>query len=434
MRMCKRLTGLTLLAAMIAFLFPASLAHSEHDDNGPLLPFPLEYVLRQSYTPRIGAKAMAIADNGAYGFAYAQASDQIAETLALTLCNEKSKYLSLRAATTPPCRVLDSGGKLQPLGLKLDERWQQPAAGKDMPMQKGRKSIIAKRKSKGIILLVHGCNGLGDKIFTDVWGAYFNALGFDLYAPDSFADKRPKEVCGMMSDYPLQQVSDVWRLRVAQTHRNLQELRKNDPGKPIYLWGHSEGGLIVQMVASRVAGIIVSGEECGVIGAPAAVSTNVPLLYIWGEFDQYVNGMGFRITKDSTAKCAKDYASNKPEFALMEGRSHIPWPWNETAEKAISNFLGQQSVGVDAIPNSKKMKKFWKQTKVAKSYRTAKQHRAAAINGSGASYMVWGLDNEEDATQLALFGCARNTSKKVNLFKTGKHVCGVVDVNGSAPK
>jgi pimeloyl-ACP methyl ester carboxylesterase len=421
------------VAVFAALMAVTGLAPQARAEGDALLAFPLEYVLRQWYGPRATPKAMAVAENGAFGFSYGQATGAAAEALALTLCTEKSKFLSLRATSTPVCRIIDSGGKLQSVGFRLDEAWQQAAPGADRPMQKGRKVVVPKNRSKAIILLVHGCNGLGDKVFTDAWGAYFNALGFDLYAPDSFADKRPKEVCGTMSDYPLQQVSDVWRLRVAQTHRTLQELQKKNPDKPIYLWGHSEGGLIVQMITADVAGVIVSGEECGAIGAPAAFGPKVPLLYIWGEFDQYVNGVGYRITKDSTKKCATDYASNKPEFALMEGRSHIPWPWNDAAQKAIAAFLGQTPLKVSAIPTTRKMKKLWKQTKVAKSYRSAKRHRAAAINGAGLSYMVWGLDNEEDATQLALFGCARAISSKTNVFKTGQHLCTVIDVNGKAP-
>ncbi len=75
----------------------------------------------------------------------------------------------------------------------------------------------------------------------------------------------------------------------------------------------------------------------------------------------------------------------------------------------------------------------WKRIKPDKRYRKSQPHRAAAISNGGYAYMVWGLDNVEDATQLALFGCARNASKKTNLFKSGKHLCAVVDVNGKAP-
>jgi pimeloyl-ACP methyl ester carboxylesterase len=393
-----------------------------------------EYAYRSIYESKTRNKAMAIADNGAYGFSYGYATVAEAERSALDSCNERSKYLSLRKQQTAACKLLATNATWHLAEYSLDPDWQLPVAGKrDQAMRKGRSYRVGKN-AKGIILLVHGCNGLGDKVFTDIWGAYFNSLGYDLYAPDSFAVKRPKEACGRTDDFTPEQISEIWRLRIAQTHRTLNDLRRNNPGKPIYMWGHSEGGLIVQMIATDIAGIIVSGEECGAVGNPIAASSNVPFLYVWGEFDQFVNGVGYRITAESTAKCSRDYASHKPRFAILAGRSHIPWPWNETAEEAIASFLSQTSKSVASIGLTKRMRNLWKQTNKDRRYRKAAPHRAAAINNAGTSYMVWGLDNEEDAKQLALFGCARNTSKKTNIFRTGKHVCALVDVNGNAPK
>jgi hypothetical protein len=397
--------------------------------------YPQEYAWRMFYAKAQNNKAMAIAENGAMGFSTGQSFLATAEAQAMDTCTAHSKYLSLRQPETPPCRLLTSADKWHLPELQVDSKWQQPSEGKDSPLRKGRKYLVATGTSKAIILHVHGCDGLGFKLFTDVWGAYFNALGYDFYAPDGFVEKRPKPVCGLLGDFPARQISDVWHLRVAQTQRTLAELRKANPGKPIYLWGHSEGGLIVQMIETTVAGIIVSGEECGVVGAPIAASDAVPLLYIWGEFDQYVNGIGFRITSASTSKCATDFASHKPQFAVLEGRSHNPWPWNAKVNQAIATFLNEKlPAKVAPFPINKKLAANWKRGKPDKRYRNAPPHRAAAISKSGYSYMVWGLDNTEDATQLALFGCTRSTSSKVNVYKTGKYLCAVVDVNGAAPK
>jgi pimeloyl-ACP methyl ester carboxylesterase len=317
--------------------------------------------------------------------------------------------------------------------LVPDPAWQQPLPGKDRPLQKAYKYMVP--KSKGIILHVHGCDGRGGKVFSDVWGAYFNALGFDFIVPDSFAVKRPKPVCGYSADYPAQQVSDVTRLRVKQTQQTLAGLRKSNPGKPIYLWGHSEGGFIVQLVEAKVEGIIVSGEECGAYGAPPASGPDVPLLYLWGEFDRFVNGLGlFKVEKNGVVECRRRMNGYNVEAALLAGRGHNPFPWIQDINEAVAQFLKVQPVSVSNSGLTKKMARSWKQTRVDKRYRKASQHRAAAINPSGASYMVWGLDNPEDAKQLALFGCALSVGKKTNVFTSGKHICALVDVNGAAPK
>jgi Alpha/beta hydrolase family len=431
----KDMLGFLTRLAIVAMALAGGAAHLAQASGSKLIDFRLEYVWRIAYSLAPGAKAMAIAENGAYGFAYGNSSITDAGTLALSVCTEKSKYLGLRSGITPPCRILASQNAWKADDLTADPDWQKPVSGKDKPMLKGRKYTLSKGQSRGAILLVHGCNGLGDKVFTDVWGQYFNALGYDFYAPDSFAVERPKEVCGNTNDYPADQVSTVWRLRVAQTQRTLADLKSKNPGKPVYMWGHSEGGLIVQMIETDLAGVIVSGEECGVLGTPVALASAVPLLYIWGEYDQYVNGVGYRITQDSTKKCAQDFSSHKPRFAILEGRSHIPWPWNGKVNSAVANFVqAVKPVEVALLPANKKVKSLWKRTKPDNRYRKSAPHRAAAINRSGTSYMVWGLDNEEDARQLALFGCDRNTSRKTNVFKTGKHLCSVVDLNGSAPK
>jgi hypothetical protein len=436
------LVGTSLRRASLCFLFallslallaPAATRAEETSAEKPFLSFVAEYKWRKVYPLLSGAKAMAVSPNGAIGFGYGKPAQADARTQALDTCNAFSQFIAKPGNAAPECNVLaEDNNLILPINFE-DMSWQMPAKGKDTPMRKGRKHLAGKN-SKGIILHVHGCNGMGDRIFSDVWGAYFNAMGFDFYTPDSFAEKRPKEVCGNMHEFPVEQVSTVWRLRVAQTQRTLADLRKANPGKPIYMWGHSEGGLIVQMIETDIAGIIVSGEECGVIGAPIAAAATVPLLYLWGEYDQYVNGVGYRITSDSTKQCASDYASHKPQFAILQGRSHIPWPWNQSVDQAFTTFLKTQVTQPSAIDRTKKINRLWKRTKPAKAYRKASNHKAAAINKSGTSYMVWGLDNEEDARQLALFGCTRATSKKTNVFRTGKHLCAVVDLNGKAPE
>jgi pimeloyl-ACP methyl ester carboxylesterase len=419
-----------LLFSVILILSAAHSAVADHDKA--LADVRAEYFWRMVVEGAANSKAIAAASNGAVGYAYGMSSDAEAAKAAMEFCTERSKFIALKKPPAQPCEVLGSSAGWIAPGSKLDPDWQTPTTGKDTTMGKGRKLTI--KNSEGIILMVHGCDGLGDKIFTDIWGAYFNAMGYDVYAPDSFAVKRPKPVCGTLQDFSAAQISTVWRLRIAQTQRHLADLKKANPDKPIYLFGHSEGGLIVQMVKTDVAGVIVSGEECGVLGAPVAAAATVPLLYIWGEFDQYVNGLGYRISDASTKDCATRMASHKPQFAVLQGRSHIPWPWNEKVNSSIATFLGKTA---PVIPKqqaaNKKSYSNWKRTTKDKRYRTAAPHRSAAINSSGTSYMTWGLDNEEDARQLALFGCTRATNKKTNVFKTGKYLCATIDVNGKSP-
>ncbi len=410
-------------------------AEGKNPDEKHIIQFPLEYMWRKLYQPRPGIKAMAIADNGAFGISYNESFPASAEARAMEKCTEQSKFRSLRQSNVSECRLLSLQADWKLANLEADPDWQKPREGRDIPMRKGRKYLVNGGTSKGIILHVHGCDGTGAKIFSDVWGAYFNALGYDFYVPDGFAVKRPKPVCGFSHEFPAEQVSEVWRLRVAQTQRTLADLRKVNPGKPLFLWGHSEGGLIVQMVEADVAGIIVSGEECGALQAPPAAPASVPFLYLWGEYDQYVNGLGlFKVDEAAAGHCRKLMPDHTFSHAIIEGRGHNPFPWNNKINGAIAHFLKGEPRQIASAPRSTRMSKFWKQTRPGKAYRKAQGHRAAAINATGRSYLVWGLDNEEDARQLALFGCANSTSRKTNIFRSGKHLCAVVDVNGKAPQ
>lgn len=421
---------LAVLALLTAFSFATCQSWSQEPE--PLL-YRFEHVWRKVYVSASDHKAIAISPNGAIGVSSGRGSTALAEEAAMATCREWSKFIALRNPPAPACEVLASDADWKIARLKLDDDWQKPSAGRDIPMRKGRRYTVA--KSRGIILHVHGCNGMGDKIFSDVWGAYFNALGFDLYVPNSFAVRRPKETCGSIYDFPARQVSDIWRLRVAQTLRTLADLKAANPGKLIYVWGHSEGGLIVQMVRAEVAGVIVSGEECGVIGAPPAVPFSVPILYLWGEYDIYVNTLGgFKITDQGGTICSQRYPQWKMRAAVIPGRTHNPWPWNNHTSSAIADFLHvAKPPEVLADQASRKTLALWKKTRKPKSYMTGTVHRAAASTSKGTSQMVWGLDSEEDARQLALFGCNRLVARGVNVFKTGRHRCVVVDVDGKPP-
>ncbi len=76
-----------------------------------------------------------------------------------------------------------------------------PRMGEDIPLIKGAKSIShCDGTPRGIVLHLHGCNGMGWNKYAEIWGAYFNALGYDFFAPDSFSEPRPAEVCGYASE------------------------------------------------------------------------------------------------------------------------------------------------------------------------------------------------------------------------------------------
>jgi hypothetical protein len=200
------------------------------------------------------------------------------------------------------------------------------------------------------------------------------------------------------ADHPIARISEVARLRIAQTQRTLAELRKQRPGVPIYLWGHSEGGFIVQAVEADVAGIIVTGEECGVDGARVAAPYKVPILYLLGENDPYVNGLGTPVSRTAESICA-------------------------------SVFLGSTHRPVALAGNAAQAKTSWKKQRRWGRYRRAKPIKLAASNGR-SFYAVEHVEALEDAKQMVVFACDKALAPRTNVFITGRHICTLVDVDG----
>jgi hypothetical protein len=425
-----RLRLLCLIAGLVLMWgAPASFA----EEKPRLINYRAEYFWRKEFEFLGPHKAIAISGNGAIGYSYNAPDKATAESLALGYCNDSLSSWTRKGETPEPCQIMATDAdRAQPDPL-MDTGWQEEAKGPDRPLRKGLRQLLPKGEAKGIVVHVHGCDGLGDKSVLRIWGDYLNALGYDFYAPVSFAEKRPKQVCGKVTEHPIDQTSTVWRLRVAQTLRTVASLRKERPGVPIYLWGHSEGGRIVQMVDADVAGIIVTGEECGIDGTTVAAPTRVPFLFLLGQYDPYVDGLGVPVSPQSEAICAARLKDHKFTYLVVKDAKHNPYPWHAPTSLAVPQFLGAAPVSVSPAANGAKARASWKKQRVTRQYRKAKANKLAAGTG-GRYYGITGAEDLEDARQYVVFACDKSVSPKTNVFKTGKHLCTLVDVNGTPEK
>jgi hypothetical protein len=415
------------LAACLALWMGTAAAQGE---GRPRLHFLAEYFYRSEYATLPGHKSLAFSESGGFGYAFNGPDGAAAEKLALAQCNDRARSWVKKGETPKPCETLMVDAEPRDPGLLSGTDWQREAQGPDRPLKKGMRQLLPRGKAKGIIIHVHGCDGIGDKDTIAIWADYFNALGYDFHAPSSFADKRPKEICGKLSDHPASQLSAVIRLRISQTLRTVATLRKQRPGAPIYLWGHSEGGVIVQLVKAEVAGIIVTGEECGAYGSPVAAPDHVPFLYLLGQYDPYVDGLGVPVSPKSESICAALLGRHRMIYRVVPNATHNPYPWHSPTSELLPQFLGASPVAVAPADNAAKAKAAWKRQRPWKQYRAGKPNRMVAATPR-RFIAITGAKDLDEGKEYVVFLCNKAVSRKSNVFISGRHLCSLVDVNGT---
>lgn len=219
-------------------------------------------------------------------------------------------------------------------------------------------------------------------------------------------------------------------MRIAQTQRSIEKLHASNPGKPIYLWGHSEGSLIVQAIEANVAGVIVSGDECGVLNMPVAAAPNIPFLYVLGADDKNVEGMHYPFSEKSMGICKKFMGNRICSATVIPHNGHIIYPWRDKAAVAIAKFVGGVRRVIEPLPVTGKIS-LTKEAQTAFGVYTKKQnHRAFAADPSGDFNWAAGWDYAEDVTQLTLFNCAKNNG--YDIFASGRQHCALIDIDGEA--
>jgi dienelactone hydrolase len=95
----------------------------------------------------------------------------------------------------------------------------------DATLEKGY--LSRQRPKAGILVHLHGCEGLVVIGRLKGWMSYFEKLGYKVIAPNSFADERPPASC--KPPFPPDK-STVYSVRIAQTNRVLEQVRQQYPG------------------------------------------------------------------------------------------------------------------------------------------------------------------------------------------------------------
>lgn len=383
---------------------------------------------RVKYKNLKGRKAFAIGSYGVYGYSWGYQSSKEAVDSALKTCRKELVGWAKKSGEKGICKLLAKDNTLLIDDPLLGPEWQNPAPGQDVPLMKGAKSFHIGSSPRGILLQLHGCNGMGWDRYAEIWGSYFNALGYDFFAPDSFAETRPAEVCGLPSPAKIKDREDIMKLRIAQTLRTIAELKRKYPDKPIYVWGHSEGAAIAKYLEADVSGLIMSGDECDSSGVRIAAPASVPVLYLFGDNDPYIEGFKVPLTNKKMQRCLNFVRNKKTKIVVVKNNKHEYWPWRPEVAKAMSEFIGAKPFNLAKVRPAEKLTLTERQKSDKALYQKSPDHKAFAVNLYGTFAWSSKWEFAEDAKQFVLYECAR--FDKMHVFKLEQHVCSVIDVDG----
>ena len=335
-----------LIAAVVALPLPAHAKKSKVRNDVFLGPT-AEAFLLSNYKSYRDHKAFAIGPAAYWGYTWGHKTKKGAAKAALAGCVQGLKNSPHKSLRNRRCAIYDINGKKVFAGKDRKFPFGSILSGSDRPLKKAIYNKGPRGETKGILLYVHGCNRSHRSVFNRnaIWGKWanqFHSMGLRMVAPNSFADKRPGEMCGPALLPPrLERIrSFLYRYRVAQTKRTLSVLKKRYPGLPIFIWGHSEGGKIVQFLDDKVAGVVVTGHECGLsnIGFPLT-DKNVPLLVFMGTNDKYVSIPGGRTDYKIKRHCNKVLPNKLWNYVILPGIGHFPSVESKAVRDPLRGFI-----------------------------------------------------------------------------------------------
>jgi pimeloyl-ACP methyl ester carboxylesterase len=429
----NRLSGLTaalVLAIIIAANMPATRQASADPDDDIHISVEAELLAQTKYRKLKRHKALAVGPIGRYAYGWDYPSAKQAEKGALEACRKDLKAAVTSQYTQRKCILYDSDGKLtgrgKPQGVSLDFKLTEP----DPPYQRGRK-IHPDGTAIGTIIFLHGCNGLGTSGWQLAWESFYTAAGYRVISPDSFADIRDPVFCSTPGRWPNNEdnnrLSRNIKYRIAQTRRTINLVRRVFPEKPIYVHGHSEGGLVAQLLDEKIGGVIVTGATCGLWGSRLSrTPPKVPTLVIVGTKDAFVPEG--KTAKSLARHCVGVAGAGPMTVVSVEGMGHYAAVWWPKVAQAVGKFL-KFKPAAEIADRTDEVKTL---PRIPPEFYAAPEHKALAAASAAEYFYDSGYETANDALQAALFGC--DARLRWNAFKEASKKHGCVVVNVTNPK
>ena len=197
--------------------------------------------------------------------------------------------------------------------------------------------VFGQSAESGVLIYLHGCKG-GIYPWIRDWIRYLTANGFVVIAPDSFADPRPPATCS----FPYPQKETIYGIRKRQAKFAIARVREEYPGVPIFVWGHSEGGGVVNLLDVQVDGIISSGYQCGYRSTGITyIRRDVPFLALQGTDDFNISeSLEYSVYLSLQSLCAAVMRSPQWRRVEVQGMGHTAPRSYPAVLEAVNQFLG----------------------------------------------------------------------------------------------
>lgn len=416
-----------LICAFIFILMFAGKSFAQSSSNDDIhIPMEAEFYYLRVYQSLEDHKALAVGPGGNWASSKGAPSSKTAEEAALSSCHEALRTSPYKDLSTRHCVLFDVDGRVTgqapPIGIPFGTILEGP----DYPLGSGQILKPSSQHRRGIMLMLHGCNRVKMGGWWIAWINFYRSAGFIVILPDSFAEPRDEGACGLLpGETGIDKQTQNLKLRIAQARRTLKILREKFPDAPIYLHGHSEGGVVAQALGENVAGIIVTGASCGVGNSEAYwTAPDVPVLVIAGTRDKFV--LGGSNPEELTAYCKKVVGPGKLTAVSIQGMGHLAAVWWPEVSEAIAKLLKTAAVKISRRPADD-----MPQLRVDQipGYQKAKSYKALATDENGNWYWEDSLETPFDAEESALFGCDDSIGKDPFSNSLRMHSCVLVDVN-----
>lgn len=414
-------------ALIVTFMMTKTAFAQSRAEEEFFLPADVEFFALHQYPTYKLHKALAVGPGG-WAVHIDSPSADAAASAALEECNRAIRAY-VHAIPNSKCVLFDVDGK-QTGEIRVNgEAIGTAARGEDHPWQAGKEWATTATTGRGTMLMVHGCNRVPEINGTVMaWVSYYRAIGFRVIMPDSFADMRDPETCGLQRDVAaLNRQGRNVKLRISQTLRTIAGVRRKYPGEPLYLHGHSEGGWVVQALGQSVSGIIVTGTSCG-FGQSAfyLAGKNVPLLVVAGTRDKSFPAAA---SAETLSNYCRDVSGiGKMTWVSIPEMGHNAAPWRPEVMDAISKFLDAPQLTATRRPATG-VRYPTIPADEHERYRKSGLHKAIAAHKLGGWYWAGDYDDKLDAEEDVLYACDQLSQKSPFADRFHQHECNLVDVD-----